>query len=160
MIWTIGYSNRSLPEFLHELQSRGITQLVDVRSSPWSRNSVFNADQIAKWADRDGIHYRREGKVLGGRAEIALDHPEYLSALDRIIDVARRERIVIMCAEGRPEDCHRSWDIGSSLLVRHEVCVKSILREGMEEDLTDTLLRVPVSRFAPEVRRLLAISRA
>ena len=54
--------------------------------------------------------------MLGGRAEIPLDHPDYLAALDRILDAACRERLVIMCAEGRPEDCHRTTDIAASLL--------------------------------------------
>lgn len=71
MIWTIGYSNRSLPEFLHELGRRGITQIIDVRSSPWSRNAAFNASQIEKWSEQIGIMYRQEGLVLGGRTEMA-----------------------------------------------------------------------------------------
>ena len=155
MIWTIGYSNRSLPEFLHELQSRGITQLVDVRSSPWSRYPVFNANQIASWADREGILYRQEGAVLGGRAEIGLDHPDYIAALDRIIDAARREPLALMCAEGDPAQCHRTWDIGASLLARYGLIVRNILRDGREEDATETLRRVSASRIAAEIYDML-----
>lgn len=155
MIWTIGYSNRSLPEFLHELQSRGITQLVDVRSSPWSRYPVFNANQIASWADREGIHYREEGTVLGGRAEIDLDHPDYIAALDRIIDTAGREPLALMCSEGDPAQCHRTWDIAASLLARYGMIVRSILRDGREEDATETLRRVSASRISTEIQSLL-----
>jgi uncharacterized protein (DUF488 family) len=50
MIFTIGYSNRSLPEFVGELRKRAITQIIDVRSSPWSRNAPFNASQIERWS--------------------------------------------------------------------------------------------------------------
>ena len=152
MIFTIGYSTRTLPEFLQELGRRGITQLWDVRSSPWSRNAPFNAAQIIKWADRGGILYRQCGDVLGGRAEIGLDDPTYVAALDRVLDAACREPLVIMCAEGHPEDCHRTWDVGASLLVRHGVIVRSILRDGTEEDVTETLHRVPANRIAPEIR--------
>lgn len=154
MLYTIGYSDRSLPQFLDELQKRGITMIIDVRSSPWSRNAAFNASQIEQWAERAGIHYRQEGTVLGGRTEIPLDHPDYLRALDRLLDAACREAIGIMCAEGRPEDCHRTWDVGASLLVRHGVIARSILRDGREEDITATLHRVPSSRFAPEMREM------
>ena len=154
MIYTIGYSNRTLPEFLNELERRGISQIIDVRSSPWSRNAAFNANQIEQWSGRAGIMYRQCGEVLGGRAETALDHPDYLAALDRILDAACREPLVIMCAEGRPEDCHRTWDVGASLLVRQGVIARSILRDGTEEDLTKTIQRVPLSRIAPEIRRL------
>lgn len=155
MIYTIGYSTRTLSEFLHELERRGITQLVDVRSSPWSRNQPFNANHIERWAEQGGILYRQAGAVLGGRAEIALDHPDYLAALDRLLDTACRERLAIMCSEGDPAQCHRTWDVGASLLVRHGVIARSISRDGREEDVTDTLERVPLSRIAPEIRAML-----
>lgn len=152
MLFSIGYSDRTLPQFLHELERRGIGQIIDVRSSPWSRNAAFNATQISQWSERAGILYRQEGKVLGGRAEIPLDHPTYLAALDRILAAACRERVVVMCSEGRPESCHRTWDVGASLLVRHGVVARSILRDGWEEDITDTLRRVAPARIAPEIR--------
>lgn len=155
MLFTIGYSTRTLPEFLRELERRGITQLWDVRSSPWSRNQPFNANQIERWAERGGILYRQAGDVLGGRAEIPLDHPDYLAALDRLLDAACREPLVIMCSEGDPTQCHRTWDVGASLLVRHGVIGRSILRDGREEDVTDTLKRVRRSLIAPEIRALL-----
>lgn len=155
MIYTIGYSTRTLPEFLRELERRGITQLWDVRSSPWSRNQPFNANQIERWAERSGILYRQYGDILGGRADIAADHPSYIAALDRVLAAASREPLAIMCSEGRPEDCHRTWDVGASILIRHGVVARSIRRDGTEEDITDTLLRVPHSRLAPEVRAAL-----
>lgn len=157
MLYSIGYSDRTLPQFLHELERRGIGQIIDVRSSPWSRNAAFNATQISQWSERAGILYRQEGKVLGGRAEIPLDHPDYLAALDRILDAASRERVVLMCAEGRPEACHRTTDIAASLLVRFGVVAKSIRRAGADEDVTDTLRRVSASRLDPLIRgRLIA----
>lgn len=155
MIFTIGYSTRTLPEFLRELERRGITQIWDVRSSPWSRNQPFNANKIEQWAERAGIMYRQCGDILGGRTEIHLDDPRYLAALERLLDAACREPLVIMCAEGRPEDCHRTWDVGASLLVRYGVIAQSILRDGREEDLTETLLRVPPSRFSPLINAAL-----
>ena len=155
MLFTIGYSNRSLPEFIHELERRGITQIVDVRSSPWSRNASFNAPQIERWSERGGILYRQCGDVLGGMAAINLDDLCYLAALDGILDAASREPLVIMCAEGDPTQCHRTWDVGASLLVRHGVIARSILRDGREEDLTDTIRRIPAYRFTPEIRAML-----
>ena len=155
MIYTIGYSTRTLPEFLSELERRGITQLVDVRSSPWSRNQPFNANQIERWAEQGGILYRQAGSVLGGRTEMALDNPDYLAALDRLLDTACREPLAIMCSEGDPAQCHRTWDVGASLLVRQGVIARSILRDGREEDLSDTLGRVPASSIDPLILALL-----
>ena len=156
MIFTIGYSTRTLPEFLHELGRRGITQLVDVRSSPWSRNAPFNANQIEQWSEPAGIMYRRAGDVLGGRTEIALGDQRYLEALDRLLDSAYREPLAIMCSEGDPAQCHRTWDGGASLLFLHGVVARSVLRDGLEEDVMDTLQRIPSGRMAPEIRAMLA----
>lgn len=155
MIYTIGYSTRTLPEFLRELERRNITQVWDVRSSPWSRNQPFNANQMTGWTERSGILYRQSGDVLGGRAEIALDDPSYLAALNRLLDAACRERLTIMCSEGDPAQCHRTWDIGASLLVRYGVMAQSILRDGRDEHICNTLQRVPTSRLAPEIRAML-----
>jgi uncharacterized protein (DUF488 family) len=156
MIFTIGYSTRSLPEFLIELRRRGITQLWDVRSSPWSRNQPFNGSQIERWAGLAGVFYRQAGDVLGGRAEISLGDSRYLAALDLLLNSASREPLAIMCSEGDPTQCHRTWDIGASLLVRYGVVARSILRDGREEDVTDTIARTPPCRFAPELLKRLS----
>lgn len=152
MIFTIGYSNRSLPEFLGELQKRHIGQLWDVRSSPWSRNAPFNGPQIEQWAEKSGIMYRQEGAILGGRSEIPVSDPSYIAALDRLLDAAMREPLAILCSEGDPAQCHRTWDIGASLLIGHGVVVRSILRNGREEDVTATLARTRQDHIAPELR--------
>jgi uncharacterized protein (DUF488 family) len=156
MIFTIGYSNRSQPEFLSELQKRQITQLWDVRSSPWSRNAAFNGPQIERWAENAGIMYRQCGDTFGGRAGISLDAAEYVSLLESLIAHARNEHLAIMCAEGEPAQCHRSWDVGASLLVRWGVVAHSILRDGREEDITTTLRRIIPSRIKPEIREAIA----
>lgn len=120
-----------------------------------SCNQPFNANQIERWAERGGIHYRQADDVLGGRTEIALGDPRYLAALDRLLGAACREPLVIMCAEGRPEDCHRTTDIAASLLAWFGVIVCSTLRDGSDEDVTGIFQRVPASRFAPEIRAML-----
>lgn len=101
--------------------------------------------------------FRQWGDVLGGRADIALDDPRYIERLEQIIDAARRERIAIFCAEGDPAACHRSWDIGASLLVRYGVIARSICRDGREEDITDTLARVRPNNFRVKTRTALAV---
>ena len=155
MIFTIGTSNRSLPEFLHELEKRGITYLVDVRSSPYSRSPWFNRGRIENWSEQASVHYRWEGKILGGRSEIPVDDLAYIEAIERIIDASCRERVAIFCAEGDPAQCHRSWDVGASLLVRYGVVARSILRDGREEDITVTLRRVDQPNFALSLRKSL-----
>ena len=143
MIYTLGTSNRSLSEFFHELRLREITYLIDVRSSPYSsRFPWFNRQQIEWRAEHQGRMYRWEGAVLGGRSEMPLDHPNYIAVLDRMLSAAGRENVAIFCAEGDPADCHRTWSVAASLLARYGVVAKSILRDGREEDVTDSLRRV------------------
>lgn len=155
MIYSIGTSNRPLTAFLSELEKRGVTQLIDVRSSPYSRFPWFSRPKIEQWAPRAGLMYRWEGEILGGNAGIALDDPRYLDALDRVLSAASRERIAIMCAEGDPAQCHRTWDIGASLLASFGVVVRSILRDGSDEDVNCSLQRVPRHRLSPWVAETL-----
>ncbi|MCA3080376.1 MAG: DUF488 domain-containing protein [Rhodocyclaceae bacterium] len=155
MIFTIGYSTRSLAEFLHELQQRNITHLWDVRSSPWSRNHAFNANQIERWAERAGIFYRLYGDVLGGQSELSLGDPRYLEALVQLVDTGAKETVAIMCAEGRPEDCHRTTVIAASLFARYGVIAQSICRDGSTEMATESLRRAKVAQIPPELRTML-----
>lgn len=149
MIYSIGYSNRSLPEFLQELSERDIRQIWDVRSSPWSRNAAFNASQIVQWSERAGIYYRNCGEVLGGRSQINIGTSAYKDCLNQLVLAANRENTVIMCAEGDPASCHRTWDIGACLLLFWQVPTISILRNGEIEDIRDTLKRVRKGNFSP-----------
>lgn len=155
MIFTIGYSTRSLPEFLAELQKRNISQLWDVRSSPWSRNHAFNANQIERWAERAGIFYRQYGDILGGRSELSVGDPRYLEALMQLVDTGSKEAVAIMCAEGRPEDCHRTTMIAVSLFARYGVIAQSICRDGSTEMATESLRRAKVGQIPLELRTIL-----
>lgn len=150
MIFTLGTSNRSLPEFLGELQIRSITQLIDVRSVPYSRLPWFNAPRIERWASRAGIMYRQEGKALGGASAESIGSDAYNAALQRIVDAALTEQIAIFCAEGAPEQCHRSYSVGAALLALLGVRSINILRDGTEEDILRTLSRVPKGTFGYE----------
>ncbi|MCO4090742.1 MAG: DUF488 domain-containing protein [Sphingorhabdus sp.] len=151
MIYTIGYSNRSLPEFLNELTSRGIAQLWDVRSSPWSRNAAFNASKIEQWSESAGIFYRQCGTIFGGRSEVALDDPIYIDLLNELIIAAKRNPVVVMCAEGDPANCHRSWAIGASLLLKCNVSVINIMRDGTTEDIGASIRRIKRRNFTPAI---------
>ena len=151
MIYTIGYSMRTLPEFLSELEKYSITKIIDVRSRPWSRNASFSANQIERWASSADIMYKQLGHILGGDASIDLDDVRYQSALMWIIEAAQSENIAVFCAEGDPALCHRTWDIGASLLFNLGVSTTNILRDGSLERAEATIHRVRRSNFAPAI---------
>lgn len=142
MIYTIGYSNRSLAEFTNELEKRAITRLVDIRSRPWSRNPQYNRKAIERWSERLSIHYCYEGEILGGDQSGNRELPAIAKTISRIAKSALSENIAIMCTEGDPAKCHRTWDVAVYLLSSHGIEPVSVLRDGTEERASQSLLRV------------------
>jgi len=142
MIYTIGYSNRALPEFTRELEKRDITRLVDVRSRPWSRNPQYNRKAMEQWSERLSIHYCFEGEILGGDQSNNRELSLLAKTISRIAQASVSENIAVMCAEGDPAKCHRTWDVSVYLLQWHDIDPISILRDGTEEFASQSLKRV------------------
>jgi uncharacterized protein (DUF488 family) len=137
LIMSVGHSTRSLQEFLELLKSHGVKRLVDVRTMPRSRrNPQFNREILPGTLEAAGIGYSHLPE-LGG-----LRHPrpdsrntawrnasfrgyadymqtsEFAAGLRRLLDLAHKEQVAIMCAEAVPWRCHRSL-IADALLARH-----------------------------------------
>jgi uncharacterized protein (DUF488 family) len=127
VIWTIGHSTRSLPEFSDLLLGERIGLLADVRRYPASRmHPHFNADALCQSLIAEGIRY--DGlPELGGRRSPRADsantrwrnasfrgYADYMEtaafdiALARLTDVAASVRMAIMCAEAPWWRCHRA----------------------------------------------------
>ena len=143
-IWTVGHSNRPLEEFLRLLQAHGATLVVDVRKMPGSRrNPHFGRDTLPQALRQAGIGYvhmpglgglrrRRpdsqntgwENASFQGYADYMLT-PEFEQSLQELLERAKGERAVLMCAEAVPWRCHRSL-IADALVVRG-VAVEHIL---------------------------------
>jgi len=136
VVLTVGHSTRALEDFLSLLRVHNITYLVDVRTVPRSRhNPQFNQETLPQELERNGIGYEHLPS-LGGLRKARADSPnmgwrnasfrgyadymltpEFAVGLQRLIELAGRERVAIMCAEAVPWRCHRSL-IGDALLVR------------------------------------------
>ena len=124
---TVGHSTRPIDEFLALLVAHGVTQLVDVRTVPRSRhNPQFNGDALAASLEGAGIGYVH-APGLGGFRRAAPDSPnagwrnlsfrgyadymqspEFAENLFGLIELARQDRVALMCAEAVPWRCHRS----------------------------------------------------
>lgn len=160
MIYTVGYSTRSLPEFTKELEKRNITRLVDVRSRPSSRNPSFNRKAIERWSEKLGIYYSFEGEALGGDPDEGRELSAIVDAISRIASAAKSENVAIMCAEGDPAKCHRTWDIAVYLIASHEIAPISILRDGTEEQANKSLQRVSKRNLPDHASRHLSTQRS
>lgn len=155
VILTIGHSTRPLKEFITLLQAHGVTLLIDVRTVPRSRrNPQFNRENLPASLAAAGVGYwhlpglgglRRprpdsrnlawENEGFRGFADY-MGTPEFEAALDELLELARRERVAIMCAEAVPWRCHRS--LIADALVARGVAVEHILGPARRQPHTLT----------------------
>ena len=133
-VCTVGHSDRSSVDFTALLHRHGITTVVDVRSQPYSQWAPqFNRETLIRELQSAGLHYVFLGDVLGGRPaersfydpgqthpnyERLAQSPAFQSGIDRVLALAAKERIAIMCSEGDPLRCHRSVLLTPALLKR------------------------------------------
>ncbi len=126
-IWTIGHSTRPLSEFLTLLAEYRVQAVADVRSYPGSRH----CPQYGQAALRDalveqGLTYQWI-QTLGGRRRARanslntiwrnasfrgyadyMETPEFAAGLDELLQLAKKKRTAVMCAEAVWWRCHRS----------------------------------------------------
>ena len=135
-VLTIGHSTRMLQEFISLLKTHSVTRVVDVRTVPRSRhNPQFNRDSLPeelKKVDLGYVHLPGLGGLRHAKGDSLnlgwrnasfrgyadyMQTPEFEGSLDELIQLAKQDRIAIMCAEAVPWRCHRSL-IADALLVR------------------------------------------
>jgi uncharacterized protein (DUF488 family) len=135
-IFTIGHSTRPIETFLRLLAGHRIQHLVDVRTIPKSRhNPQFAGEQLAESLRTAQVNYThmpglgglrrpRPDSINSGWRNTGfrgfadyMQTPAFEASLGECIELARGERVVLMCAESVPWRCHRSL-IADALLVR------------------------------------------
>jgi uncharacterized protein (DUF488 family) len=145
-VFSIGHSNIPAERFIAMLRDAGADAIADVRSTPFShRFPWFSGKGLAARLVRDGIIYEPYGDTLGGRPgdpelyndgiadyEAMAKRPEFQSVLDKLLAVASRYRVCLMCAEREPLDCHRCLLVARSLAERG-LGIGHILHDGTIE---------------------------
>lgn len=167
-ILTIGYGNRTIEDFLQLLARFQIEYLVDVRTSPQSTAwPDYAADSLRTRLDECGIRYVYMGDVLGGRPQdptcYVNGRVDYLRCrrLDSFqAGIARlrkalqeKHRLALMCAEIRPEECHRAKLIGEELAAQ-DIAVRHIDETGELRDHAEVIARLDDGQpglFEPDV---------
>ena len=147
---TVGHSTHPLEEFLALLRTHEVTRLADVRKMPRSAtNPQFNIDTLPLALKGAGIDYVHL-PGLGGLRRPRPDSPngawrnrsfqgyadymltaEFTAALEELIELGRRQRVVLMCAEAVPWRCHRS--LIADALVARGFTVEDILGPGRRQ---------------------------
>jgi uncharacterized protein (DUF488 family) len=127
VVLTLGHSARSLDELVLLLRRENVATLIDVRRYPGSkRHPQFSKRVLAGALLFEGVGYFHEPD-LGGMRTPHPDSPndalpdsfrgyadhmassEFGQALERVVSLARRELVALMCAESSPERCHRRY---------------------------------------------------
>ncbi|MCM3903453.1 MAG: DUF488 domain-containing protein [Pyrinomonadaceae bacterium] len=126
-VWTIGHSTRAGADFIHILKAHHIGTLVDVRSFPGSRRyPQFNSAELSESLAAAGITYHHL-PTLGGRRKPSPDSKntawrnpsfrayadhmetaEFKQGIKELLELARKSRTAVMCAEAVWWRCHRS----------------------------------------------------
>ncbi len=135
-IFTLGHSTLAIERFIALLQTYGIECLADIRTVPRSRhNPQFDADTLGPALKAAGLDYvplaalgglrhaKKDSPNAGWRNESFRGYADYMqtqafaAGLERLIALARKQRVAIMCAEAVPWRCHRSL-VADALAIR------------------------------------------
>jgi uncharacterized protein (DUF488 family) len=143
-VLTVGHSTRPIGAFIGLLAAHRVTQLIDVRTVPRSRhNPQFASEALALSLEAATIGYAHAPGLGGFRRPAAdspnagwrnlsfrgyadyMQGPEFAENLVALIELARTDRVVVMCAEAVPWRCHRS--LIADALVVHDVPTAEIV---------------------------------
>lgn len=124
-VLTIGYERATPAGLIAALQAAGTQRLVDVRALANSRKPGFAKGALSAALQEAGIgylHLRALGTPAEGRQAVRAGKPEVMrrifashlagteaqAALAGLADLARRERVCLLCLEDDPRHCHRT----------------------------------------------------
>ena len=155
VMFTVGYSTRTPQRFISLLKGHAVNLLVDIRTIPRSRHKPeFNKERLAKLLRKNGIKYVHMKELGGLRKPVKgsmntgwlnasfrgfadyMQSSEFGSAIKKLMQLALKKRVAIMCADGNPFRCHRSLIADAMLLRGFKVYEITGQRSASEHRLT------------------------
>ncbi len=141
-VYTVGYEDLRIDQLLRKLRENHIDTVVDVRLTPLSRRPGFSKGPLTKALAAAGIGYSherelgnppdnrdafRKGPVDEGRQRMR----ERLQngsgeALRRLVQLARHERVAVLCVELADLRCHRQVIVEMAREIDPELFTTSI----------------------------------
>lgn len=123
-VFTIGYEERTIKEFVERLKRNNITVLIDVREIPASRKPGFSKSRLSEILRNNDINYihmkdlgspkplRKKLQQNNDYKSFFLEYRTYIDSKTEIVEelykaVVSRETSCLMCMERLPEYCHR-----------------------------------------------------
>lgn len=161
-IYSIGHGNKSIETLIDELRHFGIDYLIDIRSKPYSKYSPhFNQNSLKFSLLEKKITYVFMGDILGGLPDdqtcytngyvdyVKLKEKDFFkTGLQRLITANDKKiKVVIMCSESKPEECHRTKLIGEELRkkginLKHITRTKNKLKQLLIKSQNEVMLEV------------------
>jgi uncharacterized protein (DUF488 family) len=142
-IYTVGHSNLSFMKFIRLVEAHNITHIIDIRSIPYSRRAPWsNKSRLPELLRPFKIRYTYLGHKLGGKKQNieqlskqqgVTPQAIYEQAIKVLQQLSLRNRIVLLCTESDPANCHRQHVIAQTLL-NAGMKVAHILRDGTLKD--------------------------
>ncbi len=136
VVFTVGHSTRTLESFVDLLKEHAVKKVVDIRTIPRSRhNPQFNQETLPDQLRASKIgyihlaglgglrHAHKDSPNTGGHNASFRGFADYMQtkafekSLQRLMQLAKRAQIVLMCAEAVPWRCHRSL-VADALKIR------------------------------------------
>lgn len=112
-IFTIGYGGRKFADFVALLQQNSISLVVDVRRFPKSKAPEYNKESLEAKLPEFGISYVWMGDSLGGLRRGGypkyMESNEYQGGISKLLELAERGNLVLMCKERSDAGCHRRY---------------------------------------------------
>ena len=126
-VFTVGHSTRTLESFIDLLKENSVKKVVDIRTIPRSRhNPQFNRETLPDHLKASKIgyvhvaglgglrHTCQDSLNIGWRNSSFRGFADYMQteeigkSLEKLIQLADRQQVALMCAEAVPWRCHRS----------------------------------------------------
>jgi uncharacterized protein (DUF488 family) len=124
-IFTIGYEQTTVPEFIAALRNAGVERVIDVRALPLSRRPGFSKSALKSALAEAGIEYLHlkalgtpaEGRAAaraGRHADLEriyagqLELPEAIAQSAQMLALADERPSALLCMEREPARCHRT----------------------------------------------------
>lgn len=146
VIFTIGHSNNSVDSLLELLAKHNIQIVIDVRSAPYSRYVPwFNKKEIQTVLRENNLKYVFMGDIIGGKptdpalldcfGNVDYDKiaatDKFKQGIERLLKaLSDGWKIVLLCAEEDPKNCHRHRLIAKVLELEKGITVKHIRVNG------------------------------
>ena len=146
-LFTIGYGNLEIKNFIEIVKKNNIEIICDIRSQPYSSYSpAYSQEPLKKVIKENSIKYIFMGDSLGGRSEdmdcyennrinyeILSQKKTFQDGLDRLLEGLNKYKIAIMCSEKDPEKCHRTLLVARYIKNKHSNIVHIHHNDSLEK---------------------------